>query len=115
MNTRIFNGASAQCVSLALISLVKIARALYKNPSVIVFDEATSALDNLTEAEVMEAIDALPGDKTILLIAHRLSTLMCCDRIVVLDNGQLVGFDTWENLSTGNATFQRIALLNKLA
>ena len=94
---------------------IGIARALYNNTDVIVFDEATSALDNLTEAEVMEAIDALPGDKTILLIAHRLSTLMCCDRIVVLDNGQLVGFDTWENLSTGNATFQRIALLNKLA
>ncbi len=91
---------------------IGIARALYNNTDVIIFDEATSALDNLTEAEVIEAIDSLPGDKTVLMIAHRLSTLRSCDRIVVLDKGRVVGFDNWEALSTSNATFQRLALLN---
>ena len=91
---------------------IGIARALYNNADVIIFDEATSALDNLTEVEVMEAIDALPGEKTVLMIAHRLSTLRCCDRILVLDKGQVVGLDDWESLSTSNATFQRLALLN---
>ena len=91
---------------------IGIARALYNNADVIIFDEATSALDNLTEAEVMEAIESLPGDKTVLMIAHRLSTLRSCDRIVVLDKGRVVGFDNWEALSTSNATFQRLALLN---
>ena len=52
---------------------IAIARALYHDADLIVFDEATSALDNLTEAEVMAAIDALPGDKTVVMIAHRLS------------------------------------------
>lgn len=88
---------------------IGIARALYTDADLIVFDEATSALDNLTEQEVMAAIDALPGDKTILVIAHRLSTVQHCDRIVVLDKGRIVGCDNWEALMAGNPFFQRIA------
>lgn len=88
---------------------IGIARALYHDAEFFVFDEATSALDNLTEIEVMSAINALPGDKTILLIAHRLSTLKGCDRIMMLDNGELVGFDTWQGLMAANEQFQRIA------
>lgn len=88
---------------------IGIARALYHDADLIIFDEATSALDNLTEAEVMEAIDALPGDKTVLMIAHRLSTVKRCDRIVVLDKGRVVGCDTWGALMAGNEAFQRIA------
>lgn len=86
-----------------------IARALYHDADLIVLDEATSALDNATEAEVMAAIDALPGDKTVLMIAHRLSTLNGCDRIVVLDQGQLSGFDSWARLMETNPAFQKIA------
>jgi ABC-type multidrug transport system fused ATPase/permease subunit len=86
-----------------------IARALYHDADLIVFDEATSALDNLTEAEVMDAIDALPGDKTVLMIAHRLSTVKRCDRIIVLDKGRLVGCDTWDALMAENAAFRKIA------
>jgi ABC-type multidrug transport system fused ATPase/permease subunit len=86
-----------------------IARALYHNAELIVFDEATSALDNATERDVMSAIDALPGDKTILLIAHRLSTVRNCDRIIVLDKGRLAGFAPWDDLMAENDTFQRIA------
>lgn len=94
---------------------IGIARALYHAADLIVFDEATSALDNLTEREVMAAIDALPGDKTVLMIAHRLSTVRRCDRIVVLDRGQVVGCDSWDALMAGNAAFQRIARLGEAA
>ncbi|MEI4233697.1 ABC transporter ATP-binding protein [Roseovarius sp. D22-M7] len=94
---------------------VGIARALYHDADLIVFDEATSALDNLTEREVMAAIDALPGDKTVLMIAHRLSTVRRCDRIVVLDQGRLVGVGSWDTLIKENAAFQKIANLSEVA
>ena len=91
---------------------IGIARALYHDADLIVFDEATSALDNLTENEVMAAIDALPGDKTVLMIAHRLSTVKRCDRIVVMEGGRMVGCDGWDMLMTNNESFQRIARLS---
>lgn len=69
---------------------IGIARALYKQASVLVFDEATSALDTETEAAVMEAIQALSHDLTILMIAHRLSTVKMCDNIFKLDAGRVV-------------------------
>ncbi|MDO8837356.1 MAG: ABC transporter ATP-binding protein [Parvibaculum sp.] len=94
---------------------IGIARALYHDADLIVFDEATSALDNLTEQDVMDAIDALPGDKTVLMIAHRLSTVKHCDRIIVLDRGEVVGYDSWDALMAGNPAFQRIARLGQAA
>ena len=94
---------------------VGIARALYHDADLIVFDEATSALDNLTEREVMAAIDALPGDKTVLMIAHRLSTVQRCDRIIVLDQGRLVGLGPWDTLMKENEAFQRIANISEIA
>lgn len=87
---------------------IGIARALYHDADLIVFDEATSALDNLTEREVMAAINALPGDKTVLMVAHRLSTVQRCDRILVLDKGQVAGFGDWDTLLRGCATFRRL-------
>ncbi len=66
---------------------IAIARALYRNPDIIVLDEATSALDNETEEAVMEAIDALQGDKTLIIIAHRLSTIANCDHIYEIGGG----------------------------
>lgn len=68
---------------------IGIARALYRNPEVLVFDEATSALDNETEKEVMKAIDGLQGTKTILMIAHRLSTIENCDAVYRVENGKV--------------------------
>ena len=68
---------------------VGIARALYKRADVIIFDEATSALDNETERAVMQAIDSLSSDLTILIVAHRLTTLQKCDFIVELDKGRV--------------------------
>jgi len=94
---------------------VGIARALYHDADLIVFDEATSALDNLTERDVMAAIDALPGDKTVLMIAHRLSTVRRCDRIIVLDKGRLAGIGPWDTLIKENEAFQRIANISEVA
>lgn len=69
---------------------IGIARALYKQASVLVFDEATSALDNATEQSVMDAIEGLSRDLTILIVAHRLSTVECCDRLYRLEQGRVV-------------------------
>lgn len=88
---------------------IGIARALYHDAELILFDEATSALDNLTEAEVMSAIEALPGDKTVLVIAHRLSTVRRCDRILMLEQGRLAGIGTWEELTSRNPAFRALA------
>jgi ABC-type multidrug transport system fused ATPase/permease subunit len=94
---------------------IGIARALYHDADLIVFDEATSALDNLTEREVMAAIDALPDEKTVVMIAHRLSTVQRCDRIVVMDRGRVVGYDSWAALMVDNPVFQRIAQAHEAA
>ena len=66
---------------------IGIARALYRNPEILILDEATSALDNETEKEVMAAIDGLHGTRTLIVIAHRLSTIKKCDKIYEVDNG----------------------------
>ena len=88
---------------------IGIARALYRDADLIVFDEATSALDNVTEREVISAIEALPGNNTIMMVAHRLSTVRICDRILVLDKGRVAGFDTWERLIETCPPFRRLA------
>ena len=69
---------------------IGIARALYKNASVLVFDEATSALDNDTESALMAAINSLSRELTIIMIAHRLSTVMSCDRVIKLEAGRVL-------------------------
>ena len=68
---------------------IGIARALYHNPRLLVLDEATSALDNQTEQAVMDAVNNLSKNITIILIAHRLSTVKICDQIYLLNNGEL--------------------------
>ncbi len=77
---------------------IGIARALYHNPSVLILDEATSALDNQTEQAVMDAINNLGKNITIILIAHRLSTVKKCDKIFLLENGKLKNEGTFEQL-----------------
>ena len=79
---------------------IGIARALYHNPSVIVFDEATSSLDNNTEKLVMNAIEKISQNKTIILIAHRLSTLRNCDKIFLMEKGEIKKEGTFEELIT---------------
>ncbi|MBI3302784.1 MAG: ABC transporter ATP-binding protein [Deltaproteobacteria bacterium] len=88
---------------------VAIARALYHEPEVLVFDEATSALDNQTEREVIRAIEALRGEKTLLVVAHRLSTVRACDRLVFLCDGCVAGYGSFDDLMAHNPDFRRMA------
>lgn len=84
---------------------IGIARALYHDPQVLILDEATSALDNQTEKEVMDEINNLSKDITIILIAHRLNTIKNCDKIFLLDKGQLKNQGTFEDLIKINENF----------
>lgn len=93
---------------------IGIARALYKQASVLVFDEATSALDNATEQSVMDAIEGLNRDLTILLIAHRLTTVRRCDFIVELEHGRVVSQGTYEQLLECSPSFRSIAHVAEL-
>jgi ATP-binding cassette subfamily C protein len=77
---------------------VAIARALYHEPAVIVFDEATAALDNQTEREVTAAIASLRGTRTLIAIAHRLSTVKDCDRLIYLRDGRVAGSGPYHDL-----------------
>ena len=87
---------------------VAIARALYRRPEVLVFDEGTSALDNTTERELMSALNRLRGRHTILLIAHRLTTVQDADRIVVIEDGRLTGSGTYKELLQSSAAFRAL-------
>ena len=85
---------------------IGIARALYNNPLVLVLDEATSALDNQTEKVVMEAINNLGKNLTIILIAHRLSTVKNCDKVFLLEKGRLKDEGTFDELIKHNIDFK---------
>jgi ABC-type multidrug transport system fused ATPase/permease subunit len=87
---------------------IGIARALYHNPQVLILDEATSALDNLTEQAVMEAVHNLGHEITIILIAHRLSTVKACDTIFLLEKGRVKAQGTYSELIESNHTFQKM-------
>jgi ATP-binding cassette subfamily B protein len=88
---------------------IGIARALYKRASVLIFDEATSALDSATEQSVMEAVENLSRELTILLIAHRLTTVRHCDILVELDRGRVAAQGTYEHLLECSPSFQKMA------
>jgi ABC-type multidrug transport system fused ATPase/permease subunit len=88
---------------------IGIARSLYHDPEVLILDEATSALDNLTERAVMDAINNLHNQKTIVMVAHRLTTVMSCDCIYLLDHGKAVASGTYEQLLEENARFKAMA------
>jgi ABC-type multidrug transport system fused ATPase/permease subunit len=91
---------------------IGIARALYHDPDVLILDEATSALDNLTERAVMEAVHNLSHRKTIIMIAHRLTTVRNCDNIFLLEKGRLAAQGTYDELIAGNEAFRRMALVD---
>ena len=84
---------------------IGIARALYHNPQVLIMDEATSALDNLTEKAIMQTINELRKDVTIIIIAHRLSTVQKCDQIYLVDNGKIAAQGKFEELVKENNMF----------
>lgn len=87
---------------------IGIARALYNEADVLVFDEATSALDGITEKIIMDAIHDFSGDKTIILIAHRLKTVEKCDIIFIIDDGKVLDKGTYKDLMKSNDYFRRM-------
>lgn len=88
---------------------IGIARALYHEPCVLVLDEATSALDNITENVIMEALHTLSRQKTIIMVAHRLTTVRECDWIFVMENGYLSDQGTYSELLLRNTIFKQLA------
>jgi ATP-binding cassette subfamily C protein len=80
-----------------------LARALLREPTLLILDEATSALDNESERAVWSVIDRLRGSTTVVVIAHRLSTLRCVDHVAVLDGGRIVQFGTFDALTNDGA------------
>jgi len=90
---------------------IGIARALYHDPDILILDEATSALDNITEKVVMDAVKALGHKKTIILVAHRLSTVQSCDKIFLFENGAIAENGTYQELIEHSEKFKEMALL----
>lgn len=93
---------------------VGIARALYHDPQILVLDEATSALDSESERDITDAIDAMRGTKTVLIIAHRLSTVKRCDRLVLLRKGKIEDIGTFEELVGRRKDFRETVRLAEL-
>lgn len=93
---------------------IGIARALYRNPQVLILDEATSALDNETEARVTQTIKDLQGSRTIIVVAHRLSTVKHADQILFFERGRLAASGTMEELVARNARFAELVRLGNL-
>jgi ATP-binding cassette, subfamily B, bacterial PglK len=91
---------------------VVIARALYHNPDLVAFDEATSALDVSVERAVTDNLLKFKGKKTMVAIAHRLTTLRSCDRIIYMEAGQVVDFGSFEELEARCPAFRRLVDLS---
>lgn len=88
---------------------IGIARALYRDPSVLILDEATSALDGITEEAVMDALQKLSRKKTIIIIAHRLTTVKDCDVIFIMEHGKVVDQGTYDQLNENSEWFRAAA------
>lgn len=86
-----------------------IARAMYQRPQVLLFDEGTSALDSKTEAEFINALPRVGGALTVISVAHRLTTIRNCHRVLVLRDGRAVGFGTFDELAGSNDEFRALA------
>lgn len=91
---------------------VGIARALYHDPEVLVLDEATSSLDGITESAVLEAISNVAKLKTVIIIAHRLTTVKDCDIIYLIDKGKITAQGTYDELMSSSASFRAMAKVN---
>jgi ABC-type multidrug transport system fused ATPase/permease subunit len=94
---------------------IGIARALYTDAAVLIMDEATNALDVFAEGEVMAAVEALRGGRTIILIAHRLNTLRQCDVIFELENGSIARSGTWNDLMRRSKRFAVVVASDTVA
>ena len=93
---------------------VTIARALIRNPKILILDEATSALDNISEYHVQKAIESSIKGRTTFIVAHRLSTIRGADRIVVMENGRIVEMGNYEELMAKKGKFFELKALNDM-
>lgn len=93
---------------------IGIARALYRNPSLLVLDEATSALDNETERRLTDTIEGLHDSVTVIVVAHRLSTVRHCDRLIFMEQGRVANSGTFEAVRQANAAFAHLVALGSL-
>lgn len=100
MNTAKLSGGQRQRIG--------IARALYRDPEILIMDEATNALDAATENNFNQALKSLMGSKTLIIIAHRLSSVMMCDHIVQLERGRIVAEGSYVELYNNSESFRRI-------
>jgi ATP-binding cassette, subfamily B, bacterial PglK len=91
---------------------IGIARALYHNAEILIFDEATSSLDSITEKLIMDAINGFFGVKTIIMVAHRLSTVKKCDMIYYMESGNIIDSGNYEDLMGSNMKFKEMAYLS---
>ena len=93
---------------------IGIARALYRRPELLVMDEATSALDNATERRLTETIDGLSGQVTVVVVAHRLSTVQHCDQLIFMSDGRIASAGTFDQVRAENAEFAHLVSLGSL-
>src|SRR5690554_2597222 len=93
---------------------ISIARELYKDIDIMILDEATSALDSETEKAIQESIEALQGQYTLVIIAHRLATIRNVDKIALMDKGEIIGRDNFENLVEKRNRFRTMVELQEL-
>ena len=107
-------GENGQRLSGGQRQRIGIARALYHEPDLLVLDEATAALDLQTEQDFNAAIEALRGQLTLIVIAHRLSTVKICDRLIYLDQGRLVDQGSFTDLQARNESFRAMVRLGRL-
>ena len=91
-----------------------IARALYRDPQILIFDEATSALDVQVESEITEMLKTISSSKTIIAIAHRLSTLKACNKLIYMKDGQIIDIGTFEELSFKYPDFDNLVKLSSI-
>jgi ATP-binding cassette, subfamily B, bacterial MsbA len=94
---------------------LSIARAILRNPSILILDEATSALDTNSEQIVQEALNSLMKSRTSIVIAHRLSTIQSADKIIVMDKGDIVQFGSHSELIAKDGLYQHLYRLQQLA
>ena len=90
---------------------IGIARALYHDPQLIIMDEATSALDNITEKYLIHAIEQLKGEKTIIMIAHRLTTVQKCDTIYLMEGAEIIAAGPYSHLLENSPEFREMSLI----